>query len=117
MNYMELLDKKEYEKNLKELMETPFGYQQKPIITQPELEPKVINEQPVENQNTPVSATVQPQIHIIKEQQLQPSPFSLHKTGTAELNSRLGAVIAVEKEGLICGGGYHPLEEEDENED
>ena len=92
---MKLLDEKEYEKTLRELMNLPFGgYQQKPIITQPEPEPKVINEQPVEKQNTPVSTTSQPQIHIIKEQP-PPSP-SLHKTGTAQISlTRLGVLVAV----------------------
>lgn len=94
---MKLLDKKEYEKNLRELMETPFGgYQQKPTIALHEPQPKVINEQPIETQTTPVSATSQPQIHIIKEPQPQPSPLSLHKTGTVQLSlTRLGVVIAV----------------------
>ena len=93
---MKLLDEKEYKKTLRELMETPFGgHQQKPTIKQPEPEPKVINEQPVENQNIPVYATPQPQPVIVKEQQSQPSPF-LHKTGTAQISlTRLGAVIAV----------------------
>lgn len=65
---MQLIDKKEYQRLLKELMETPFGYQQKPSVTQPESTPKVINEQPIETQTTPVYTTP-PQIHIIKEQQ------------------------------------------------
>jgi len=92
---MKLLDKKEYEKNLRELMETPFGgYHEKPMIKQPEPHPEVIYEQPVENQNTPVSATPQPQIHIIKEQ--QPSPLSLQKTVNAQISlTRLGVLVGV----------------------
>ncbi len=92
---MKLLDEKEYKKNLGELMETSFGgYHEKPIIKQSEIEPKVINEQPVENQNTPVYTTPQPQIHIIKEQ--LPPPLSLHKTGNTQISlTRLGAVVAV----------------------
>ena len=98
---MKLLDEKEYEKNLRELMETPFGgYHEKPTIIQPEPQPKVIYEQPVENQNTPVSATSQPRIHVIKEQQpviiKESSPLSLQKTGNAQISlTRLGAVVAV----------------------
>ena len=93
---MKLLDEKEYKKTLKDLMETPFGgYQQKPMIKQPEPQSKVISEQPVENINTPFSATPQPQIHIINEQP-QPSPLSLHKTGTAQLSlTRLGVLVGV----------------------
>jgi len=92
---MKLLDEKEYKKNLRELMETPFGgYQQKPIVTQYEPQSKVINEQPVEIHTTPVSATPQPQIHIIKEQ--QPPPLSLQKTGNAQISlTRLGVLIGV----------------------
>jgi len=86
---MKLLDEKEYKKNLRELMETPFGgYQQKPIVTQPELEPKVINEPPVEIHTTPVYTTPQPQS--------QPSPLSLQKTGNAQISlTRLGVLIGV----------------------
>ena len=93
---MKLLDEKEYKKNLKELMETPFGgYHEKPIIKQPEPQSKVINEQPVETQTTPVYATPQPQIQIINEQP-QPSSPSLHKTGTAQLSlTRLGVLVGV----------------------
>ena len=92
---MKLLDEKEHKKTLKELMEMPFGgYQQKPMIKQPEPGSKLINDPPVENQNAPVSATTQP-----------PSPLSLHKAGTAELSlTRLGAVIAVS--GTIFGYLY-----------
>lgn len=90
---MKLLDEKEFKKTLKDLMETPFGgYQQKPTVIQHEAQSKVINDIPVETQTTPVYATLQPQIHIIKEQQPQPSPLSLHK----ELSlTRLGVFIAV----------------------
>ena len=64
------------------------------MIKQPEPESKVIYEQPVENQNTPVSATPQPQIHIIKE--TQPPSLSLQKTGNAQISlTRLGVVVAV----------------------
>ena len=91
---MKLLDKKEYEKTLKELMETPFGdYQQKPTITQQRPDSKLIHEQPEKKQNTPVSTTPQPKIQIINEQPLSPS---FYKTGTAQLSlTRLGVFIAV----------------------
>ena len=86
---MKLLDEKEYKKNLRELMETPFGgYHEKPIVTQHELQPKVINEQPVEIHTTPVSTAPQPQS--------QPSPLSLQKTGNAQISlTRLGVLIGV----------------------
>ena len=105
---MKLLDEKEYEKNLKELMETPFGGKpQKPTVIQNESHSKVINDIPIETQTIPVSATPQTQIHVIKEQsqpvivkestvQPQSSPISLHKTGTAQLSlTRLGVLVAV----------------------
>jgi hypothetical protein len=91
---MKLLDKKEYENNLRELMETPFGgYQQKHTIIQQKPDSKLIHEQPAEKQNTPVSATPLPKIQIINEQ--PPSP-SFYKTGTATLNlTRLGILIGI----------------------
>ena len=86
---MKLLDKETYERNLRELMNTPIGgYQQRPTITKHEPQLEVINEQPVENQNTPVYATPQ--------QQSQPSPLSLQKTGNAQISlTRLGVLIGV----------------------
>lgn len=58
---MKLIDEKNYKKNLKELMETPFGrYHEKQTIKQPYPEPKLINEQPIEIQTTLASATPQP---------------------------------------------------------
>jgi hypothetical protein len=59
---MKLIDEKNYRKNLRELMETPFGgYQEKQTIKQLDPEHKVINEQPIEIQTTPVSTKSQPQ--------------------------------------------------------
>jgi len=87
---MKMLTKETYERNLRELMNTPIGgLPQKPIEKQESI---VINQQPVEKQTTPVYATPQPHIHIIKE----PSSLSLYKTGTAQLSfTRLGVLVGV----------------------
>jgi len=90
---MKLLDKETYQRNLRELMNTPIGgLPQKPIENQPKSQSIVVNQQPVETPTTPTSVNPQPQIHIIKE----PSPLSLQKTGNAQISlTRLGVLIGV----------------------
>jgi hypothetical protein len=90
---MKLLTKETYERNLRELMNTPIGgLPQKPIEKQPKSQSIVINQQPVETPTTPTSVNPQPQIHIIKE----PSSLSLQKTGTGQISlTRLGVLVGV----------------------
>jgi hypothetical protein len=96
---MKLLTKETYERNLRELMNTPIGgLPPKTNDKPPKQQSIVINDQPKEQHTTPVYATPQPEIHIIKE----PSPLSLYKTGNAQLSlTRLGVLVGV---GGVLGG-------------
>ena len=98
---MKLLNKETYERNLRELMNTPIGgLPPKTVEKQPKSQSIVINQQPVETPTTPTSVNPQPQIHIIKEP--QPSSLSLQKTGTAQNSlARLGVLVGV---GGVVGG-------------
>ena len=96
---MELLTKETYERNLRELMNTPIaGLPPKTVEKPHEKQSIVINQRPVETTTTPTSVNPQPQIHNIKE----PSSLSLQKTGTGQISlTRLGVLIGV---GGVVGG-------------